>query len=269
MALSRDALLYKGRAALVSLALFLVFAALLSFLTWRLWFPDYLFTLDGGLQGLRIVLAVEFVLGPVLVLVFFHPEKSRGKLIFDLVVVGMIQLGAMFWGTWQIWQQRPIGVVFGNHRFVSVEPDIMSRQRVDAADLRRFSPDAPPYVFRREPRTGEEQQRAYVMLMRYSFHPESHAFLFDSFLPNLDRVFTQQDALRRFVSKQMPGAWERFAVDRSSKGMESYRLAFFEGRYGNAVLVFSPEGQWQGYLPMEGKGIPNLDDKPAATSVSQ
>ena len=107
------------------------------------------------------------------------------------------------------------------------------------------------------------------MLMRYSFHPESHAFLFDSFLPNLERVFTQQDALRRFVTKQLPGSWGRFAEGRAMKDMTAYRLAFFEGRFGNAVLVFSPSGQWQGYLPMEENGIPDLDDTPAAASVSR
>lgn len=267
MGVSRTVLAYKGRAALGSLAIFLVFATVLAFVTWRFWYPGYLFALDGGLQGLRIVLAVGFVLGPVLALVFFHPEKSRGKLVFDLVVVGAVQVGAMAWGLWQVWEQRPIGVVYGNQRFVTVAPDIMRRQHVAAADLARYSTATPPYVFRRAPLGTEEGKRAMVMLLRYSFHPESQAFLFEPFLPHLEEVFTRQEAMRRYVREQLPaGTWDTFAAGRADAGMAAYRLAFFEGRFGNAVLVFDPAGGYQGYLPLGERDLPILVDAPVAAA---
>lgn len=269
MALSRDVLAYKGRAALASFAVFLVFAAALAVLTWQLWYPGYLFVLDGGLQGLRIVLCVAFVLGPVLALVFFHPEKSRGKLVFDLVVVGALQAGAMAWGLWQVWGQRPVAVVYGNQRFVSVAPDIMRRQQVAAADLQRYAPATPPYVYRRAPQGPQEEQRAFVMLMRYGYHPEAQAFLFEPFQPHLAEVFVRQDALQRYVHEQLPASWARFAKGRGRTAMADYRLAFFEGRYGNAVLVFDPEGRYQGYLSMGERAFPLLAGASVPATLSR
>lgn len=257
-------LAYKCRAASLSLVIFAAFAILLSFVTTHYWYPDYLFRADGGVQGLRLVLMVDCVLGPVLALVFFHPEKSRGKLLFDLVVIAGLQLSAMAWGTWQVWSQRPIAVVYGNHRFVSVTPDIMRRQGEGARSLARFSGQRPPYVFRRPPASGAEERRQLAMIFRYAFHPESHAFLFTPLGEHLGEVFERQAALRTWLQKEQAVAWQAWLAEQAVKDPAQYRLAFFEGRYRNAVLVFTPAGDYAGSLDL-GKGLlPYLDEKTLA-----
>lgn len=258
MVISRPVLAYKLRALLVSLAVFAVFATVLGLLAWRYWYPGYLFWLDGGLEGLRIVLAVDFVLGPLLALVFFHPEKSRPKLVFDIVVIALLQVGAMGWGAWQVWSQRPVAVVYGNHRFISVAPGIMKLQRESPRTLARFSADTPPLVFRRETRDRREQQRLMTMLMQYGFHPESQAWLFEPFSPNRERVFDRQAEIRAHVRKEMAPAWQDWVSGRAEAEMEAYRLAFYEGRYGNALLVFGPEGNSLGHIPLGDAPLPDL-----------
>lgn len=260
MALS-PVLAYKCRAAALGLAIFVAFSFVLAFLTARVWYPDYLFWTDGGLQGLRIVLMVDFVLGPVLALVFFHPDKSRGKLLFDVVVISSLQLAAMAGGTWLVWSQRPVAIVYGNHRFVSVAPDIMGRQGETAISLARFSGQQPPYVFRRLPANALEEQRQMTMLIRYAFHPESHAFLFAPLRDNLGRVFEQQAAMGAWVRKEQAAAWREWGAGRSGDDPAQYRLAFFEGRYGNALLVFTPAGDYAGYLDLEKGLLPFMGEK--------
>lgn len=258
VAIPRTVLAYKLRAASASLALFVVFTLVLALLASRFWYPDYLFWCDGGLQGLRIVLSVDLVLGPVLALVFFHPEKSRRKLLLDIVVVAVLQLSAMAWGAWQVWSQRPVAVVFGNGRFISVAPDIMARQHETAATLARFSPHSPPYVFRRAPQPGAEAQRHGLMVMRYGLHPEAHAFLFEPFLSHLPEVFGRQAAIRAWLEAEHAAAWE--TVRRSSTGDDGKEalLAFYEGRYRNAVLLFDRAGNYLGYLDLGEELLPYL-----------
>lgn len=258
MAMSRHVLAYKLRAFLLALFVFSVFAIGLALLAWQVWYPGFLFTLDGGLQGLRIVLAVDFVLGPLLALVFFHPEKARRKLVFDIVVVSALQVAAMGWGAWQVWSQRPVAVVYGNQRFISVAPDIMQRQQQTPATLARYSPDSPPFVYRREPRDRRESQRLMVMLVRYGFHAESQAWLFEPFVPNRQNVFVRQAALQAFVRTQLAAPWAGFAARRAQQDPADYRLAFYEGRFGDAVLVFSRDGALLGHLPLGSLPIPDL-----------
>lgn len=262
MAVSRHVLVYKLRAFLLALPVFGLFALGLWFLARQVWYPGFLFELDGGLQGLRIVLLVDFVLGPLLALVFFHPAKARRKLVFDIVVIALLQVAAMGWGTWQVWSQRPLAVVYGNHRFISVAPDIMRRQQQTPATLARFSADSPPFVYRREPRDRRESQRLMVMLVRYGFHAESQAWLFEPFAPNLDKVFVRQAALQAFAREELSGPWARFAQAQAQQDPADYRLAFYEGRYGDAMLVFSRDGTLVGHVPLGDQLIPDLADSP-------
>lgn len=262
MPISRHVLTYKLRAFLLALAVFAVFSLVLGAIASQVWYPDYLFTLDGGLQGLILVLVVEFVLGPVLVLVFFHPEKSRPKLVFDIVVVCLLQVGAMGWGAWQVWSQRPLAVVYGNQRFISVATDIMRRQRETPETLARFTDGAPPFIFRRAPRTPEEEGRFIAMQLRLGYHPESQAWLFAPFLANRERVFEHQAALQSYVQRELGAAWQAWAHDRQPQAAADYRLALFEGRYGSALLVFSPAGALQGYLSLADEPLPQLPSVP-------
>lgn len=268
MAIPRHVLVYKFRAFLVALAVFSGFALVVGLLAWRLWYPGYLFTLDGGLQGLRIVLTVDFVLGPLLALVFFHPEKSRRKLVFDIVVISLLQLGAMGWGTWQVWSQRPLAVVYGNNRFISVAPDIMRRQQETPATLARFTDGTPPFIYRREPRTQEESARFVLMLMRHGYHPESQAWLFQPLAPNRALVFQRQAEVQAYVRQELGAAWQAWAIGREGQAPADYRLAFFEGRFGAGLLVFSPAGTLLGYLPLGDQSVPDLTSG-AATVLSR
>jgi hypothetical protein len=258
VSLSRPVVDYKLRAALASLVVFLVFALALGYITYRFWYPGYLFWTDGGMQGLRIVLSVDFVLGPVLALVFFHPEKSRPKLVFDIVVIAAIQLAAMVWGTHQVYSQRPVAVVYGSQRFISVAPAIMDLQYRTPESLRQYSADRPPYVFRRPPRDEAEKRRMMSMLMGSGFHFEAQAWLFEPFLPHIAEVFERQRGKHEHIRKFMAASWRQWVAGRERQRLADYRFAFFEGRFRNALLIFTPEGRFLDYIGMGDEPLPDI-----------
>lgn len=264
--MSREVVLYKLRAFLTSLLVFGGFALGLFLLAWKVWYPDYLFWSDGGFQGLRLVLLVDLVLGPVLALVFFHPEKSRGKLVFDVVVMAAVQLAAMVWGAHEVWSQRPVAVVYGSERFVSVAPRIMALQFRDEEKLRVYSPDRPALVYRREPVNTAEKQQMMRMIFVHGFHPESQAWLFQPFRENLDKVFVRQTALHVWMRENLAKVWLEWSAGRSPSAMGDYRFVLFEGRYSNALLIFSKEGRYVDYLPVEGP-LPVIVDMPPQPEV--
>lgn len=251
---------YKLRAAALSFTVFLFFASVLALVTGLFWYPHYLFWLDGGFQGLRLVYAVDFVLGPLLALVFFHPEKSRGKLLFDIVFVACIQLSAMAWGGYQVYKERPVAVVYGSGRFVSVATGIMAVQRTTPESLQAFSPDRPPYVYRREPQGDDELMRQRVLLMRHGLHFESQAWLFQPFLPNIDKVFTQQDKIRIVMDGDavLHAHWKEWLGKDAARAAGDWRFALYEGRYANALLIFSAQGVYQDYLRMADGPLPDI-----------
>ncbi len=132
----------------------LVSAAVAAALVWvfvEKWFPMPYFVADGGWQGVRLIAAVDVVLGPVLSLVVYNPRKSRRALLLDYAVIGALQLLAMGFGLGTVYTQRTALVVFGDGAFYTVTADQMAFVGEAAARLVRESPTRPAYAYIRLP----------------------------------------------------------------------------------------------------------------------
>lgn len=261
--LSRSLLLHKLNAMAVSLGVFAFFSTCLWLVTWFYLYPDYLFWLDGGLQGLRLVLVVDLILGPLIAFIIYNPDKPRRELLLDIVLVVMVQFSAMAWGCYQVWSQRPVAVVYGADRFVPLMVDILEVQKKTPADLLGFSEQRPPLIYRREPQGKEEKTRFGVMVFRNFVHADAQFWLFEKFEPNRAQVFADSDNVLRHVESKLNKEWKGWLADHGKPSGAEYQLAFFQGRYGNAVLIFSRGGSYVDFLPWPGK-IPAVGKVPAA-----
>jgi hypothetical protein len=70
---------------LISFAIFI----LLSYLVLMVWYPEFFYSIDGGWEGMRIIIGVDLVLGPVLTLIVFRAGKPGLKM--DLTLIGLFQ----------------------------------------------------------------------------------------------------------------------------------------------------------------------------------
>jgi hypothetical protein len=111
-------------AAGIHLLCSLLIAALAGGLVFGLWYPFPYRELSGGRELFLLIIAVDVVCGPLLTLVLFNPTKPRGELWRDLGLVALIQLGALGYGLWTVWQARPLFLVQEVDRFkVVAAPD--------------------------------------------------------------------------------------------------------------------------------------------------
>lgn len=96
----------RWKASLIHFGLsFAVFLALLVIIL-TVWYPGILFDLSGGWEGLRIVIGVDLVLGPVLTLIVFKADKPSLK--FDLSSIAVFQLLCLAGGVWVVFNERPV-----------------------------------------------------------------------------------------------------------------------------------------------------------------
>ena len=58
---------------------FVIFIAITYLVVFK-WYPDIFFDTDGGWRGMRIIIAVDLVLGPLLTLVVFKAGKPGLKI---------------------------------------------------------------------------------------------------------------------------------------------------------------------------------------------
>lgn len=107
-----------GLHLLISLLIFMVLVAVIYFF----WYPGFLFRYDGGLEGLKLLAGVDFVIGPSLTLLVYKVGKKTLK--FDLACIAVLQLACISGGMWTVWQTRPVAVVFAAGTYSTVNKHV-------------------------------------------------------------------------------------------------------------------------------------------------
>lgn len=108
----------------------------------QLWFPDILFSLENVWEGLKILIPVDAILGPILTLILFVPGKKGLKI--DLSIIALLQVLALVYGGWIIYHQRPEVIVFNVDRFEIIPASKFDRENLET---RHFSSTEIPYPF--------------------------------------------------------------------------------------------------------------------------
>jgi len=93
-----------------------IFAVLVCVIYWG-WFPGALLASAGGIEGIKIVTAVDLVLGPTLMLIVYNSRKPIKKILFDVAIIFTIQLSSLFAGIYIVYQERPVAVVYLDGQF--------------------------------------------------------------------------------------------------------------------------------------------------------
>lgn len=97
-----------------------IFVGLAAIIYWG-WFPGALFFSAGGIDGIKIVAAVDLVLGPMLMLIIYNPLKSVAKIIFNLGVIFTVQFGCLIAGVYVVYQERPVAVTYVHDKFYALK----------------------------------------------------------------------------------------------------------------------------------------------------
>jgi hypothetical protein len=82
------------------------------------WYPDFFFDTDGGWEGMRIIVAVDLILGPCLTLIVFKAGKPGLKT--DLAMIGVFQALCLAAGVYVVHSERPVALVYVDGQFNSM-----------------------------------------------------------------------------------------------------------------------------------------------------
>ena len=155
----------RARAALVHLAFSAAVAAAAAGLVFGLWYRWPYRVVSGGQGIFLLLIAVDIVLGPLLTACVFDQAKSRRQLRNDLAVIVLIQLAALFYGLFIVYQARPVALVFEQDRFrVVTASDVRLSELPMAPEAYRVLPLSGPWVLgTRRPRDGAERNDALFL----------------------------------------------------------------------------------------------------------
>ncbi len=178
-----------------------ILLVLLAIIMW-VWFPGILFSVDGGWAGLRIVIGVDLVLGPLLTLVVFNTSKPELK--YDLAAIAVFQFACMAAGMWIVYSERPLALVLAHDTVYSLATQEFEDFEKDLAILEAFPGSFPKLIYIEMP---EDEVAADIAAVRSQFIGDPLYIQTDLYraLPGSDiaSVFRRDSSIRNGVSTQL------------------------------------------------------------------
>ena len=229
----------------ISLAIF----SSLLFVLLNYWYPSPFFTSSGGWQGLKIVALVDLVLGPVLTLIVFNPLKSRKSLQTDLSIIATLQVAALIWGIFTVYQQRPVAVVFWENKFYSIPAQDFENQQYDINRLSRFDDRKPALIFAEKPSTTEGLTQMLHSMMENHRPPFQQTDLYRPLEKHLDEIVEHQVDIHEIINSNasMKETLTELLEENGTMIDENIYLKL-ESRYRNIILVFNRQGKVAGHI---------------------
>ncbi len=109
------------------------------------WYPRPYFAAMGGETLLRLLIGVDVALGPLITLIIFDAAKPRLK--YDLAAIAVLQVAALIYGGYVMFEARPVYNVFNVDRFeIAPANAIHASSLAKAADEFHWLPLTGPRV---------------------------------------------------------------------------------------------------------------------------
>ena len=233
----------------------LLIAALAGGLVFGLWYPFPYRELSGGRELFLLIVAVDVVCGPLLTLVLFNPAKPRAELWRDLGLVALIQMGALGYGLWTVWQARPLFLVHEIDRYkVVAAPDLRGASIAGLpAELQPGWFSGPLTVALRKPKDADESRTVLFESLQggrdYAERPEFYLpYEGAAALKALLRAKPLVEFLKKRPTQE--GAAKALAAE---KGVDLAQWLYLPvvGRQ-DWVAIIDKHGQIQGFLRGDG-----------------
>jgi hypothetical protein len=120
-----------------------------AYLVLYTWYPGYFFEIDGGWEGMRILIPLYLGLGPLLTMAVFKAGKAG--LVSDLVVIGVLQSVCLIAGLYVLYSERPLYFGYYEQHFYSNNANTYSQYGVTAPNNQDHGDAMPAFVYVKTP----------------------------------------------------------------------------------------------------------------------
>jgi hypothetical protein len=204
----------KFKAAGIHLLISFTIVALVLTAMYYLWFPGAYFSLLGGKKLISLIGFVDVFLGPLLTLIVFKAEKKT--LNFDLFCIGVIQVAALSYGVYVMFESRPVFTVFNKDQFqiaavVDITPEELAKAKI--AKWRKLSIAGPELVAIGMPDKNDRKETMFAKVA--SANAFRYPRLYDQYSNHIEEVIKSGKPLEVLKSKSSQNKTEidKFIVE--------------------------------------------------------
>ena len=149
----------KLTAFLIHMGISICIALLCIGLIFFIWYPLPLASAVGVTKIFLLILGIDVILGPLLTLLVY--KKDKNTLFFDLIVIALLQVAALSYGLWAVYQGKPAWLVFNVDRFDVVRMNEIDQRKIKLAQSEYQQPSKffPKWVAAIPPKNLEENNQ--------------------------------------------------------------------------------------------------------------
>ncbi len=214
---------------LISLLVFFVLAYLVLFQ----WYPDFFYAIDGGWEGMRIIIGVDLIMGPLLTLIVFKAGKPGLK--FDLTAIGTFQAVCLAAGLYIVYSERPIFFIYYDKHFYSSSADTFTNYGVSTPDPYEFTDEMPAKVVSLLPINPIEEADVRRILFQDGIPAWVYKPTYSNLEDYMDKVIaegTSEEELRGRDSERNLDTW----LSQNGGAFIDYAFIPIHSRYRDAFL---------------------------------
>ena len=224
----------------ISFLIFIVLAWLVVFE----WYPGIFFNTDGGWRGMRVIIAVDLVLGPLLTLIVFKAGKPGLK--SDLTAIALLQFVCLSAGTYVVYSERPLAVVFSDGRFtVMNKGDYTAEGSSRVPDLKNFPGDSPKWVMVELPSGIDDEADLRREMFQSGRLMSSLGDLYVPFSVEGDDFFAEAEEIEVILAGEAWQARVNNWLDSNGGKLEDYAFFTFSTRFAFGYLVYDRSSRKQ------------------------
>ena len=222
----------------------IIFLIVLYFIVFY-WYPQPFFSTDGGWQGVRLIAAVDVVLGPLLTLIIFNPKKPKLELSRDISIIALIQFAALFSGLDVVHNERPVAKIFQDGTFHIVTGYDMAERNITLDDLEKYRVSGAIAIYLDLP----DDHAAFEKIQHQAVQKREALFLNTSLYKKINEATIKK--MRRFsidieryikdvYSDKELKIFHDFLKSHNTK-VDDFIYIGLHSRYKHAVTVFDPK----------------------------
>lgn len=176
----------RYQASLIHLCISAVLVGTVIGIVYWIWYPEPTLEVVGAFPIIKLLVLVDLMVGPLLTLIVFVHGKPGLK--FDLTVIALLQISALLYGSYRLFDEKPDYLVFAIDRleFVSSKQIDRSAIRFEGSESERFA--RLTQVFARLPENPEEYQRYLGSVMDGQPDLERRAEYWESWAAGADAI---------------------------------------------------------------------------------
>jgi len=206
----------------ISALIFIVLASIIVFV----WYPEFLFETDGGWKGIRLIAGVDFIIGPTLTLIIYKIDKPGLK--FDLFLIGLIQFCCLYAGSWIVYQERPVAIIYVDEVFQTMSKDSFDFHGINLNEVFKLDNKIPAWIYVELPH--DESERKDILANQLNdglIH--ARADLYRSYKENLE-IILQENIDLTLVNEDIIKALSDSGV-----------LYYYKARYGIGYIEINKD----------------------------